>query len=192
MDLTTIIILAVCAILAAIGVPVSIKTGLININFRKPPTDFFRITNLVEKYVRDIEKASNNILKNQMMFAEATIQEINCHLENNGEIDRNEAAFVYDIIKNVIKSHFISNGLNDMDGVAFSQYVGTRIDLIRNKYKELVKSDYIDSHTFSDSVAEIYNHARSCSDYWKCKIKDLETKKNEEIEDIIKEYKNGN
>jgi len=188
MELATIIVICiVIALVALIGGTLSINTGLININYKRSNDIYSSLVRLSKTYTELINNANECILKNQMIYAESAISEINNHINNNdSNLDIYHKAYVYYIIKNIIKTHCITNGFDSMDPGQFSKYVGNRIDLIREKYKEIVSSEYLDSHDFSEKIADVYHHALSCSNHWKSKIKELTEQRDLEIEKLIK------
>jgi hypothetical protein len=185
--LTIFIIVGIIAAAAIVGGTVSINTGLININFKKSRDTYSALSHIAQEYTRKITMAENNILKNQMIFAESAINEINNHIQNNGaDLDKYHKSFVYGILKNIVKTHFMTNGFDSMDPGQFSKYVGNRIDLLRDKYKELVPSEYLDTHDFSEKVAEIYHHALACNVHWKEQISNLKRERDRKIDELIK------
>jgi len=173
------ILLFAFAVLAICGVSFKFNFKQFSLSVLKPESVGERITNAIniaEHYTKEICKAQNSILKNQMNYGEKILDDIAdiCHIKKQD---------LY-IAKLKLKIAFKENGIEALDAESFSRYVGLKIDLLRSEFKLLTTDLYINSPDFSDKVGDMYNHALNCSNYWYKKVSELEAEKEIELEEI--------
>lgn len=148
---------------------VSISIGKFKIGMSK--TKIKDILNISKDYSETYHKYKNNILRNQLSFAEGVIDDLcldYCTKE---------------LIRTYISMSIRENGFEHFDTLGYSRYVGRKIDDIVN----ILKKEKVESTNFHrDKIAEIFNHALITYNYWTDKIKDLDAKLEKDLASIHK------
>jgi hypothetical protein len=158
-------------ILAIFSSKLNIKLGPLNLGFHKSKfkDKIHEIININKDYIKKYIEYKDNIVKNQLNFAEGVIDDLN--------LDKLIREFVWLKIKSNIKE----NGFESFDSVGYSQYIGRKIDDINNIFTEH-NVDFL--HYHRDKIAEIFNHALITYNYWTDKIKELDEEYNKSLEMI--------
>lgn len=140
-----------------------------------------RMYNFTRDKIELINKFEANIYRNQLSFAEGILKTI-----QNNSLSTDRATF--DTAKLLIKIQLKENGFENLDAVAFSEYIGKQIDRFRTYFAENLKdNDYINTNEFNDAIASIFNHARSCTEYWYKKIDEIEKELQNELRKLTNE-----
>lgn len=135
-----------------------------------------KAANISEEITKDICRAENSVLKNQMSYGEKVLDDIS----ELAHINKHD---LY-ITKLKLKIAFKENGIGDLDAEAFSRYVGLKIDMVRSELKLVSQDPYLTSPDFSDKVGDIFNHSLNCYKYWQTRIKELENQLANELNKI--------
>jgi hypothetical protein len=137
---------------------------------------------------KEVMENNNNILKNQLIYAEGILTKIESKLLL--ELPKDKIYQVQIIVHDILKDYFKENGFSGMNGTEFSNYVANRTEQLRKVYRDSIgETKFIESHDFSSMMLDLFNHSTNCAIYWANKTTESINKYQKEYDRMISEIK---